>query len=498
MSKSSHGWTSALLGVVVLLHLALAPFTKVEESFNVQATHDLMFHKLDIDSYDHKEFPGVVPRTFLGAIFVSVLSFPAAKIAIDYFGLTKMVGLYVARACLGLISVWSFSHIASATERHLGPIVSNTFLILTMLQFHLPFYMSRFLPNTFALILCNIAIGFWVVRDRPETVVALLVASSVCFRCDTVLLLICISIHLVASDQLSLGSLIKVGILSGIACLSITVLIDSWFWGRWVWPEGEVFYFNTILNKSKEWGVMPFSWYWTSALPRGLLTAYPLALSGAFTERRVRSVILVALAYVLLYSNLGHKEVRFLFPVLPLFNIAASTAFTRILINRKKSMRKFITCCLSMLSIAIMAGASGAMLWASIHNYPGGTALQRLHEIEGYSNVFVEPPMKNGSAPFVHIDTFPAMTGVTRFGELGHPWRYSKAEGLTLPRMKSFTHLLSVQERVPGFVRVGDVEGFAGFKFRRNRKNIMESVMVGEVPIEVLKSNQVFIFKRHK
>lgn len=75
-----------LIPVFILLHLFVAPYTKVEESFNIQAAHDILIHDIpgsNVDqffsaNYDHVSFPGSVPRTFAGALILSGLAQPFA------------------------------------------------------------------------------------------------------------------------------------------------------------------------------------------------------------------------------------------------------------------------------------------------------------------------------------------------------------------------------------------------------------------------------------
>lgn len=82
--------TDTLLAILVplsiLLYLALAPYTKVEESFNLQATHDILTYGLPINQvesklrahYDHLTFSGSVPRTFVGPLALAAVSWPGS------------------------------------------------------------------------------------------------------------------------------------------------------------------------------------------------------------------------------------------------------------------------------------------------------------------------------------------------------------------------------------------------------------------------------------
>ena len=87
---------------LALLYIAVSPYTKVEESFNLQAMHDMLHLGADVAQYDHHTFPGVVHRTFLGPFFVAIISVPLTSIGI-LLGGTKFIHWFIVRAVLACL-----------------------------------------------------------------------------------------------------------------------------------------------------------------------------------------------------------------------------------------------------------------------------------------------------------------------------------------------------------------------------------------------------------
>ncbi|XP_020519898.1 dol-P-Man:Man(7)GlcNAc(2)-PP-Dol alpha-1,6-mannosyltransferase isoform X3 [Amborella trichopoda] len=497
-SSSSFTWTNffspftkwdVLLGMVSAFHLFMAPYTKVEESFNIQAMHDILYHHHNIEKYDHREFPGVVPRTFLGAFFVSLLSSPFVVI-MHLLNLPKLYTLLAVRLVMGIIMLWTLRFLCIQVKRKFGHQVEKFFVLLTALQFHLLFYSTRPLPNIFALCLVNLAYAFWLKGSHIATLRCLIFATLI-FRCDILLLLGPIGLLLLLTKAISVTQALRCGISTGLLCIGCTILVDSFMWRRILWPEMEVFWFNSVLNRSSEWGTHPFHWYFTSALPRSLLAAYPLCFLGFLVDKRMLQYTLPVASFVLIYSKLPHKELRFIMGAIPMLNLSAAVAINRIWAspmwnfsgpyrywnssgrcpgtpgscplgpacsdynNRRKGSWKWVYL-ITILLLLVSLGCTTITSMASYENYPSAYALKLLHQRGLDPNQTLDQ--------WVHIDTFAAINGISRFCENNFPWsRYSKEEGITIQefRSRNFTYLLSEHRNIPGYACLFSVSGFS-------------------------------------
>lgn len=196
-----------LVFFIAIVHLLYTPFTKVEESFNIQAIHDILYHGTNLSQvrifnlsnhsvtkfqliqlqYDHHEYPGVVPRSFLGPLFVSFCASPLLfilnllevnKFWTQYIGMgfSKLVirsqlnnnqnkqtksKLFAVRFVLATCVVLSWCKLQRVIQRLIGSLFSVWFTLITITQFHFMFYLSRTLPNVFALPLGEYVVHLW-------------------------------------------------------------------------------------------------------------------------------------------------------------------------------------------------------------------------------------------------------------------------------------------------------------------------------------------------
>ncbi|XP_028790918.1 dol-P-Man:Man(7)GlcNAc(2)-PP-Dol alpha-1,6-mannosyltransferase isoform X2 [Neltuma alba] len=421
-SKSSQFWEhygyDLLLGSIAAFYLLMAPYTKVEESFNIQAMHDILYHRHHLDNYDHLEFPGVVPRTFIGALLVSLLAAPFVLI-MSLLQLPKFYGLLMVRMALGCIILYTLRFFRCQIRDRYGHQVEAFFVILTAIQFHLLFYSTRPLPNTLALGVVNLAYGYWFKGNFYAALNSLIFATTV-FRCDILLLLCPLGLQLLLRDFI-------------MGCPEIL---------HW---DGFLQY-----RRMLSIGTSP-----QHSLDHCLLH---ILFHCLFLDRRVRSFTVPVLSFILIYSKLPHKELRFIISSVPMFNLSASIAANRIFNNKKKPFWNLLFFMLVGL-LLISVGCSITTFMASYWNYPSGHALKELHQI-GVLNDTTEQ--------WVHIDTFSAMNGISRFCEGDSPWRYSKEEQISLQefRRRNFTFLINEHPVVDGFKCLFSEDGFVRARFR--------------------------------
>lgn len=486
-----------ILYFIAIAHIFICPFTKVEESFNLQAIHDILYHGPELEKYDHHMFPGVVPRTFIGPIIVSSLTYPFVLVQ-NLIGIEKIWSQYVARIMLGALVISGLRYFRRALCLKYGKEVHMWHLCITISQFHLMFYLSRPLPNIFALAITMYALGFWIENKMPKYIVTS-AAAIILFRGELALFLGTILLMDLIVGRIGIQKIIGYGLISLLIWLPLTIAVDTFFWKseHFLWPEGQVMYYNIVLNKSSNWGVMPWAWYFYSAIPRSLGFSIFLLPIGTMMDKRTLILVFPCALFVMLYSFLPHKELRFIIYIIPLLNVPVAVFCQKCWSFLGKSNR--LKKCLALIPIGhliLNIVYTILMLKVSYHNYPGGEALMKLHTLE-----------HERQSATVYIDNYAAQTGVSRFGQLhdtssesgSKHWIYDKTENFTIEDLlnqSKFTYMLvenkdvtkTLVQKSIGYETVASVEAFAGYKL---------SYKEWKWPIKIERKDAILVIKQN-
>lgn len=440
-----------VLLTVISFHLIQAPFTKVEESFNIQAIHDILTYSVfDISQYDHLKFPGVVPRTFVGAVIIAMLSRPYLYLSslIQTSRPTSMDVQLVVRGIVGLANGLSFIYLKNCLQDMFDEItkkkkeenedkdiyiydsVGTWFLLFLIGSFHLMFYSTRTLPNfVMTLPLTNVALG-WVLLGRYNAAIFLSALVAIVFRLEVSALSAGIALFSVIFKKISLFDAIKFGIFGLGLGSAISITVDSYFWQEWCLPEVDGFLFNVVAGYASKWGVEPVTAYFTHYLRMMFMPPTVLLLNYfgyKLAPAKLKIVSLASLFHIIVLSFQPHKEWRFIIYAVPSIMLLGATGAAHLWENMKvKKITNVL--CLAILPLSIMTSffISMAFLYISRMNYPGGEALT------SFNDMIVEKNITNAT---VHVSIPPCMTGVTLFGELNHDVygiNYDKTENTTL------------------------------------------------------------------
>jgi phosphatidylinositol glycan class B len=162
------------------------------------------------------------------------------------------------------------------------------------------------------------------------------------FRPTNILIWVAISAGLVWCTRSFAKSLILVqrAAIVGTSVVAAFASADRLYYGEWACPPLRFLYINVVQSLAVFYGSNRVDYYFTEGLPLLLTTALPFAAYGTWQSLRrgnsdvnstsvwqskVKFIFALATAFtVLALSTIDHKEMRFLYPLLPILHILAA------------------------------------------------------------------------------------------------------------------------------------------------------------------------------
>ncbi|KAL8714542.1 MAG: hypothetical protein Q9220_001490 [cf. Caloplaca sp. 1 TL-2023] len=132
------------------------------------------------------------------------------------------------------------------------------------------------------------------------------------------------------------------GAVCGLLVLAFSASVDWLYYQKWTFPPLRFLYFNLAQSLSVHYGRNDWHYYLSQGYPLLLTTFLPFALAGIYqalfpqdphssrtllTITIQRQLATTALLVPFILSFISHKEVRFIYPLLPILHVLTSSPF---------------------------------------------------------------------------------------------------------------------------------------------------------------------------
>ncbi|RPA94437.1 hypothetical protein L873DRAFT_1701069 [Choiromyces venosus 120613-1] len=199
--------------------------------------------------------------------------------------------------------------------------------------------------------------------DRKELQLSLLFAAFACILRPTNVLIwsslgLFLLYHSSSRDRMRIVTEV---VTVGITALVLNAVADHQYYGVWTFPPMKFLEFNLVQSLSVFYGSNPWHYYLSQGLPLLLTSFLPVSIYALYSflnrspmEHGTAAGFQLASTIVLVtfvYSLISHKELRFIYPLLPILHVLSAAKFENL--SWRTSTKKWVLIGMILLNIPI-------------------------------------------------------------------------------------------------------------------------------------------------
>ncbi len=198
--------------------------------------------------------------------------------------------------------------------------------------------------TSFFLISFAISIKDSKLSAKELILISLFSGVSFLLRHQLGLMVLPMCLHLLISKSVKIGEWLKFILIPMLAVLLFGLLIDSFGYNTLSYSPWNYVYQNLILGKVNNFGTHSvFAYTKWIIIKLSPFFGVPLILGFFYylTKKKSSIYLWTTLPFIIIHHLIGHKELRFLYPIAPLATVMAVDYFHQIKLSKNKYFLKF-------------------------------------------------------------------------------------------------------------------------------------------------------------